>query len=269
MKKYTALLAAFLFLTAAGCSDAPEGQEQETTAFKVYVDKITEAPTETIMITETEPETETTVQTEAETESPETTASSASGTETPETDAPSQETEPSTEPETVVTEEDPEIVGTWEYLGGYGFRFMKNGEAELITNFSSVYQLTEEGMLYCGEPCTMEYTANSVTYTCGGENVLTLESETEIDPFALDGRYKIGACLLYDSIAASSGRRTFYMDINGALFWAAVPMQYRISGDSLTLVQNGSEICMTYSIDEEGLHMTDASGTEELMTRVE
>ncbi len=272
MKKYTAFLSALLLLTAVGCSDTAASQEQETTALKLYIDapaKIT-TEAETTQASETSATASVTETAAAE----ETAAPAASGTETAST-ASETSAETSAADETVTqaapvpNDADPAILGTWQYTDGYGFRFMEDRKAEIVADYTHYMHLKDSQMYFDDELYPLQITGNAISFYYNEELFLLLEADTAPDAANLTGRYRLGACGLYDELSAGAGDAVYYVDVIGQQFRLITPIEYDTIDGVLRLVDRGSELFMAYSVDAQGLHLTDSDGVQDLLTRAE
>lgn len=276
MKKYIAFLSALLLLTAVGCSDTAAPQEQETTALKLYIDAPakTTAETETTQTSEISAEPAVTETAAAEETTGETAAPAASGTETAGIDSgTSAETsaadETVTQAATVPNDADPALLGAWQYTDGYGFRFMEDRKAEIVADYTDYMHLKGSQMFFDDELYPLQIAGNSISFYYNEELFLLLEADTAPDAANLTGRYRLGACGLYDELSAGASDAVYYVDVIGEQLRLITPIEYDTIDGVLRLVDRGSELFMAYSVDAQGLHLTDSDGVQDLLTRAE
>ena len=270
MKKYALFLSSLLLLTAAGCSSTA----QETNSHKTYVEKVTQ-PTAASLPETTSPETDAPTETESSTETKTTAETAAVQTLPAETSAPT-ETETTAASAADVLEEavreaftaDSALLGRWEYVDGYAFRFRKDSDADLLLDYTSLLHFEDGKLFWDGELYPMQIEEKTISVVKDGKVLVHLISEDALSTDDLHGVYTVGKCELYDILAAGAENAEFKLEA-GEDFWIIKPVQYNTFDGKLYLLQDGSELVMPYYIDEQGLHLTGETGEEDLLTRAE
>ncbi len=270
MKKYAVLMSALLLLTAVGCSSTV----QDADSSKTYVEKVTQPPADTLPET-TAPETDAPAETAASTETQNTAETAALQTLPAETGAPT-ETETTAASDADALEEavreaftaDSELLGRWEYVNGYAFRFREDSDADLLLNYTSLLHFEDGKLFWDGELYPMQVEEKTISIVKDGKVLVHLISEDALSTDDLHGVYTIGKCELYDILATGVENAEFTLEA-GEDFWIIKPVQYNTFDGKLYLLQDGSELVMPYYIDEQGLHLTGETGEEELLTRAE
>lgn len=267
MKRSVILLSALLFVTAAGCSSKEE--ESQDPIYTVILDDF---------ILETEPETSqsTTEPVASETALLQSTAASetestASGSETS-SDVPVQS---ATVSDTAAPEGSGEtsIIGTWKYVDGYFIRFLENNSAEYMLDYSSMISFSQDTLYYDGVRYSAVTDEEIVSVSdADGNRILKMTALEREDGSNYDGRYRLEDCSFYQYLISntSAAAPEYYIEVSDSVLWVITKGSYQTTPDgTLQMVQNGSTLDLNYTLDESGLTITDVTGAQDVLMRVE
>lgn len=275
MRKMILLCSLLSLLTAVGCAE--NTQNKETESYEIVVAVPTDA-SETTAPPATESET---ISTPAPTEtaSTETTAASSAAestnTESTETTAESETAPLQTETAETIRvpngNTDASLFGTWEYEDGYRMCFMDENRAELQMDYAWNISFSEGELHYESAPCEVSVSNNTLTAFQNGEIVLKLTADADIDMEHPDGRYSIDrSCTEYQELAEGlTELPVYYLDVNGESTRLVLEVQYDASNGRLCMMQNGTNVEVVYQIDGDTLTITDDTGAEDVLKRVQ
>ncbi len=275
MKKIAVFLSVLSLLSASGCGNTENAQTDTTAEAPIYTVVIdeqtetTEAPTE-------QPTEATTAASSAETEAiAETTAESAV-----ETTVSAAESTVSSEPSVseMIAETIPDVqdtanlVGTWEYVNGYRFRFMEGNAAEMQVDYSSTMFFSGERLYYDGGQYTPLVNEEKITVTLDdGTKMLSLTALEREDGSNFNGRYRLEDCKFYQFLTDGMTERPAYeIEVRDSAFRVVMDAQYHATEDGvLELVQNDSTLKLHYIVEENAMTIFDENGAQDILRRVE
>ncbi len=272
MKKIAVFLSVLSLLAASGCSNAENAAESDTPAetnFSIIVEELPEISDTAASESETTAVSETVTETTAETIAEMTISTEASDTETSASAEAVSTAETFTQPENTA-----DLLGTWEYVDGYRFRFMEGNAAEMQVDFSGTMTFTEDKLYYNGTqyiPTVMD--ENVSVKLDDGTTLLRLTALDRYDTFTFNGRYRLEECWLYSQITdgiSPEESPVYYVEVNSNTFRLVTKAEYHASPDGvLQLVQGGDTLTLHYEVDAVSLKITDETGAQDILKRVE
>lgn len=275
MKKTILLLSILSLLTAAGCSSAPADDTPTETVYTLIIEDL---PDDSADLTDAAAEPADAAVSSGETGH--TTETIADSTETA-----SPQTESSALAETITIAESTaetiasaqnaaDLLGTWEYVDGYRLRFMEENTAEMQLDYSSMMSFSEDKFYYDGVQYLPSAEEEMISVTLDdGTLLLCMTSIDRQDGFTYNGRYRLEDCQLYEQITEgvlSSEHPVYYIEVTEDAFRVIMQTEYHAASDGvLELIQNGSILRLYYDAGPDSLKITDETGAQDILTRVE